>query len=167
MEVARGLLGSPASLRAVRATLFDKRPDRNWALGWQQDRTIAVKARCDAPGFGPWSRKDGVDYVEPPFDLLTRMLTVRAHLDPVGPDNAPLLIALGSHRLGRIAAADAAAIAGRSSCMACLAEPGDVWAYATPILHASDAATRPSHRRLLQIDFAVEELPGELMWLGV
>jgi hypothetical protein len=39
--------------RAVRAILFDKTPENNWALGWHQDRTIAVAARRDAAGYGP------------------------------------------------------------------------------------------------------------------
>ena len=51
--------------------------------------------------------------------------------------------------------------------MTCVAEAGDVWLYATPILHASEASHRPGHRRVLQVDYAAEELPGGLEWLGV
>jgi len=43
----------------------------------------------------------------------------------------------------------------------------DIWLYATPILHASDAASQPLHRRVLQIDYSVGQLPGGLEWLGV
>ena len=46
-------------------------------------------------------------------------------------------------------------------------QAGDVWLYATPILHASDAATTPLRRRVLQIDYAGHELPGGLEWLRV
>jgi hypothetical protein len=49
----------------------------------------------------------------------------------------------------------------------CLAEPGDIWLYATPILHASEAAVAPVHRRVLQVDFCVEQFPSGLEWLGV
>jgi len=45
--------------------------------------------------------------------------------------------------------------------------PGDVWLYATPILHASDAAVEPLHRRVLQVDYAADWLPGGLEWLGI
>jgi hypothetical protein len=48
-----------------------------------------------------------------------------------------------------------------------MADAGDIWLYATPILHASASALEPGHRRVLQIDFAAEELPGGLAWLGV
>jgi hypothetical protein len=34
------------------------------------------------------------------------MLTLRIHLDPVGPDNAPQLVMIGSHRFGRVAEGD-------------------------------------------------------------
>ncbi len=49
----------------------------------------------------------------------------------------------------------------------CLADAGDVWLYATPILHASEAASRPAHRRVLQLDYAAQDLPDGLEWLGV
>jgi hypothetical protein len=48
----------------------------------------------------------------------------------------------------------------------CCAEAGDIWLYTTPILHASEPASVPGHRRVLQLDFACDELPGGLQWLG-
>jgi hypothetical protein len=163
--IAASILGPAA--RPVRAILFDKSPARNWALGWHQDRTIAVRAGIDTPGFTGWTVKSGIHHVVPPFEILARMLTLRIHLDPVGPDNAPLLIAPGSHRLGRIAESDIADVPARLGEAACFADRGDVWAYATPILHASDRAILPTRRRVLQILYAAEHLPGRLKWLGV
>lgn len=49
----------------------------------------------------------------------------------------------------------------------CEAGAGDVWLYATPILHASEAAHNPTHRRVLQVDYSCDVLPGDLEWLGV
>jgi hypothetical protein len=80
----------------VRAILFDKTAGRNWALAWHQDRTIVVRERIDAPGFGPWTVKSGLIQVEPPFEILKRMVTVRVHLDQVDASNAPLRIVPGS-----------------------------------------------------------------------
>jgi hypothetical protein len=151
----------------VRAVLFDKSVGQNWSLGWHQDRTIVVKQRVDVNAFGPWSRKGGMVHVEPPFELLARMLTVRVHLDPVPMTNAPLLIAPGSHTRGRIPTPLVAGVVHRCGVITCLADTGDVWLYATPILHASKAAVSPVHRRVLQVDYAVGELPGGLEWLGV
>ena len=152
--------------RPIRAILFDKSLVANWALGWHQDRTIVVAERRDVPGSGPWTVKQGMVHVAPPFELLARMVTVRVHLDPVPASNAPLLIAPGSHRALIREEAIAAEVEHRGS-VACLAETGDVWAYATPILHASEAARSPARRRVLQIDYAAEDLPGGLRWLGV
>ena len=50
---------------------------------------------------------------------------------------------------------------------ACHAAPGDVWAYSTPILHASAPSQSVGHRRVLQLDFASGELPRWIDWLGV
>jgi len=147
--------------------LFDKTPETNWALGWHQDRTIAVKQRVPVDGFGTWSVKSGMLHVEPPFELLSGMVTLRVHIDPVPADNAPLLIALGSHKLGRIAEEHVREVVRTCSTVACLAEPGDIWLYATPILHASEAAVAPVHRRVLQVDFSAGRLPGGLEWLGI
>jgi ectoine hydroxylase-related dioxygenase (phytanoyl-CoA dioxygenase family) len=164
-EVARSILGPAA--RPVRATSFDKSPGRNWALGWHQDRTIAVRARIETPGFTRWTRKAGIVHVAPPFELLARMLTLRIHLDPAGLDNAPLLVVPGSHRRGIIAECDVQAVAARGPQAACLAERGDLWVYAAPILHASARAARPGKRRVLQLMYSAEELPNGLSWLGV
>lgn len=163
--VAVSALGGGA--RPVRTILFDKHRDANWSLAWHQDRTIVVRRRVDVPGYGPWTVKAGFQHVAPPFALLERMVTLRVHIDPVSPGNAPLLIAPGSHKLGRIAEADIDAVVASCGQMACLAGRGDIWAYATPILHASDAARAPGRRRVLQVDYSADELGGGLEWLGV
>jgi hypothetical protein len=157
----------PGEPRPVRALLFDKTASSNWALAWRQDRVIAVHERVDVSGFGPWTRKGGALHVAPPPDVHARMITLRAHLDPVPATNGPLLIAPRSHRLGRIAERDVRGVVQRLGVARCLAEPGDIWAYATPILHASERATAPARRRVLHVDYAAEDLPGGLQWLGV
>jgi hypothetical protein len=170
---ADGVIGRHAAIhlgryaQPIRAILFDKTPLQNWALGWHQDRTIAVKSRIDAPGFGPWTIKSGIQHVAPPQELLDRMLTLRVHLDPVPATNAPLLIARGTHRHGRITEGNIGPVVDSFEIHTCLAERGDIWAYATPILHASEAASNPGHRRVLQIDYSVDTLPSPLEWAGI
>jgi hypothetical protein len=167
LEAAAEHISPLANRRPVRAILFDKSETANWALGWHQDRTIAVKARAGVPGFGPWSVKAGFVHVEPPFALIERMRTIRIHLDPVSPDNAPLLIAPGSHLLGRLPEREIDSAAARYGTAACLADRGDIWLYATAILHASAAATAPKRRRVLQVDYSADKLPAPLEWLGI
>jgi hypothetical protein len=164
-RIAASILGSECN--PVRAILFDKSPATNWSLPWHQDRTIAVKERVEVSGFGPWTIKNGLLHVEPPYDLLAGMLTVRVHISSVPACNAPLLVAPGSHKLGRIPEREISSVVNRCGVAACMAEPGDIWLYATPILHASEAAAVPSRRLVLQIDYAVGQLPGGLEWLGI
>jgi hypothetical protein len=163
--IAEAVLGDET--RPVRAILFNKSPGTNWALGWHQDRTICVRERREAPGFGPWTIKAGMVHVAPPIELLARMVTLRAHLDDVPATNAPLMFAPGSHRLGRIPEGDINDVIANCGTAMCVADAGDVWLYSTPILHASEAAAIPMSRRVLQVDYAAEALPHGLKWLGV
>lgn len=170
---AEGAIGSIAAefvgqqCRAVRAILFDKTAETNWSLAWHQDRTICVQRRIDVEGYGPWTIKGGMQHVAPPFDLLARMVTLRVHLDDVPPENSPLLIAPGSHLMGRVPIEEYDDVVARCGIHACLAKAGDVWAYSTPVLHASEAASVAGHRRVLQIDYSADELTNGLEWLGV
>ncbi|HTH98598.1 MAG TPA: phytanoyl-CoA dioxygenase family protein [Stellaceae bacterium] len=164
-RIAAERLGSEC--RPVRAILFDKTPDTNWSLPWHQDQVIAVRSPREVEGFAPWTIKSGLHHVVPPFGLMAGMVTLRIHLDPVPASNAPLLVVPGSHRLGRITTDQADAVAEQYGSVPCMAEAGDVWLYATPILHGSATAEQPSHRRVLQVDYAATALPGGLMWLGV
>lgn len=164
-RIAQSILGSSA--QPVRAILFDKSKDSNWALGWHQDRTIAVRDRGNVEGFVNWTVKDGITHVEPPFDIIKRMLTVRVHLDEVNESNAPLLICTASHRLGRVKESEINAAVEASEIISCLAERGDMWAYCTAILHASEASRHPRARRVLQVDFSADSLPGGLEWAGL
>jgi ectoine hydroxylase-related dioxygenase (phytanoyl-CoA dioxygenase family) len=162
---AAALLGEAA--HPVRAIVFDKTAEINWSVPWHQDRTIAVRARREVPGFGPWLVKAGVTHVEPPFEIIAGMITIRAHLDDCGADNAPLLIVPSSHRCGRIPAGETAETARRLGHAVCCAHAGDVWVHATAVVHASERARAPSRRRVLQIDYANRQLPGGLEWLGI
>jgi ectoine hydroxylase-related dioxygenase (phytanoyl-CoA dioxygenase family) len=163
--LAQRFLGD--SVRPVHAVMFDKSRDTNWALGWHQDRTISVRERIDVAGYGPWTVKAGSVHVEPPFDVIRQMITLRLHLDDVDQDNAPLQIAPGSHHIGRIPASEIDATVTRLGSRSCVANAGDVWVYSTGILHASDKATRPRRRRVLHVDFSAENLPGGLDWSGI
>ena len=151
-----------AGARPVRAIAFDKSAENNWGLGWHQERTICVKRRADMTGFGPWTTKQGLQHVQPPFSVTEAMATVRIHLDSVEADNAPLLIASGSHRCGLIREMDISEVVEASEIHSCQAEAGDVWLYATAVLHASERAVRPKRRRVLQVDYSASNLPAPL-----
>jgi hypothetical protein len=150
--------------RPVRALLFDKHDGSNWGLGWHQDRTIEVAERVEADGFGPFTVKQGRLHVAPPISVIEHMLTVRIHVDAVDADNGPLVVIPGSHRLGYIAEDTIGSIVEARGEYACFADAGEVWFYSTPILHRSSRAAPSRRRRVLQIDYAHDPLPGGLRW---
>jgi ectoine hydroxylase-related dioxygenase (phytanoyl-CoA dioxygenase family) len=161
-QVAESVLGPHCF--AVRAILFDKTAAANWKVVWHQDLTIAVRARVITAGFGPWTEKAGVTHVQPPIEILERMLAVRVHLDDCRPDNGPVRVLPRSHRVGRLSASAIEAWQGGSESVECVADRGAILAFRPLILHASSRATVPGHRRVIHIDFAAEELPPPLEW---
>jgi hypothetical protein len=155
-----GVLGEGA--RCVRAILFDKTPQANWKVAFHQDRSIAVRSRVEVPGFGPWSVKAGVPHVQPPCWVLEAMLTARIHLDNCGPDNGPLRVSPGSHRLGIIDDVHIDRL--RANSRSVVARAGDVLYMRPLLLHASSSAEIPSHRRVIHLEFANTLLPAGLEW---
>lgn len=149
----------------VRALLFDKTPETNWKVSWHQDLSIAVTDRAEIPGFSGWSLKEGVWHVQPPLEVLERMLTVRLHLDDCGTGQGPLRVLPGSHRHGRLSSGDIlrlrrATVAEEIRCRA-----GDALIMRPLLLHASSKATHPSRRRVLHVEYANEALPDGLKWV--
>jgi ectoine hydroxylase-related dioxygenase (phytanoyl-CoA dioxygenase family) len=149
---------------AVRAILFDKTPEANWKVAWHQDLTIAVRhGRC-VVGFTAWSEKQGVVHVQPPVPVLERILAMRVHLDDCQAENGPLRVLPGSHREGRL---DAAAIhrwKARGSDVQCVVGQGGLVLMRPLLLHASSEARIAGQRRVLHLEFAADELPGNLEW---
>lgn len=156
------LLG-PAAF-PVRGILFDKTPETNWNVVWHQDLTIAVRERRDTPGFGPWSEKSGITHVQPPASVLERMLTIRLHLDPCGPDNGPLQVIPGSHRDGRLSPAAIQQRRQDTPAVTCAVPQGGAVLMRPLLLHASSDARAPSHRRVIHLEYAAAGLPGGLAW---
>lgn len=161
-RTASDILGETA--RPVRILLFDKTPTANWAVPWHQDRTIAVQERSPRPGFETWTTKSGVPHVEPPFDYIESMISLRLHLDDCGGDNGPLKIIPGSHRLGKLTDSDIRELSARQQPRTFRAARGDVLVLHTSIIHASDRAANPARRRVLHVDFSARDLPEGLEW---
>ena len=163
--VAEAALGRGAF--AVRGILFDKTPDANWKVVWHQDLTIAVRERRHVAGFGPWSEKDGVAHVQPPAALLARMVAVRVHLDDCTATNGPVRVLPGSHRAGRLSAADVERWRAAVPEVVCTVPRGGILAFHSLLLHASSPALEPAHRRVVHVEYAAAEwadLPGGLTW---
>lgn len=161
-SIVEPLLGSDA--RVVRGIYFDKHKDANWKVAWHQDLTIAVRKRFDVDGYGPWSLKADIHHVQPPTSVLENMLTLRIHLDQADERNGALRVLPGTHRLGRLDAAQIESSKQKQKPFSCVVERGGVLLMRPLLLHSSIAAVNPGHRRVLHFEYSSTELPRGLRW---
>jgi hypothetical protein len=154
----------PAAPRPVRAIYFDKSPEANWLVPWHQDLTLALSARLEVPGFGPWSVKEGIPHVQPPIALLEQMLTIRLHLDDCDESNGALRVLPGSHRLGRLSAERITQLREQLPVVSCGLAAGDALLMRPLLLHSSGKSQTSSHRRVLHLEYAAFDLPAGLAW---
>ena len=150
----------------VRSILFDKTPETNWRVPWHQDLSICLKERHEALGFTAWSLKKGVQHVQPPVEILSRMLTLRLHLDDCGEDNGPLRVISGSHKHGRISPDEIPNWKNEGPIVSCTVGKRGAVIMKPLLLHSSSPASNPNHRRVLHIEFASEPLPKPLEWIS-
>ena len=143
---------------------MDKTSEANWNVAWHQDLSIAVRERMDVRGFGPWSIKAGVVHVQPPREVLERMVTLRLHLDDCMAENGPLRVIPCSHSQGVLTPAKVSQMTSESKAVTCTVGTGGAIVMRPLILHASSKALRPSHRRVVHLEFSSAELPAPLQW---
>ena len=160
-NLARPALGD--NCFAVRGILFNKTEEANWKVTWHQDCVIAVAARIEIPGWGPWSIKAGVHHVRPASDLMSRMLAVRIHLDDCNADNGPLRVVAGSHKHGFLSDRQIQDWL-KNGAVTCVASRGDAILMRPLLLHSSSPATVPGSRRVIHLEFAADELPNGVEW---
>lgn len=154
----------PAEPFAARAIYFDKSPEANWLVPWHQDLTIATRERIELPGFGPWSEKNGIPHVQPPVECLEQMVTLRLHLDAADESNGALRVLPGTHRIGRLSSGQIESLRATQPEHLCAVSAGDALLMRPLLLHASSRSVRPGHRRILHLEYAAFEIPGDLRW---
>ena len=162
LSIVEENLGKPAF--PVRGTLFDKTKTANWLVPWHQDLTICVVSRVDVAGYGPWTIKAGVSHVQPPISILENMLSVRIHLGDCDESNGALRVLVGTHKLGRLTAEQISDQQRSAPSVSCATQKGGVVLIKPLLLHASSAASKARHRRVIHIDYASSELDGGLRW---
>lgn len=84
----------------IKAIFFNKNINYNWAVGWHQDKTIAVKEKISIYGFKNWTVKKGVPHVQPPLNILDKITTIRIALNDTNSNNGALKFIPQSHKLG-------------------------------------------------------------------
>jgi ectoine hydroxylase-related dioxygenase (phytanoyl-CoA dioxygenase family) len=160
--LAQAVLG--AHCFAVQAVLLDKIPDANWKVPFHQDLYVPLAVRVEMPGWSGWSEKAGVVHAKAPAKVLESMLSVRVHLDDCDEASGTLRVIPGSHRSGELNGPEIKQWEERFKQAACIAPRGSVLLIRPLLLHASSPATNPGHRRVIQLQFANQELPGGLAW---
>jgi ectoine hydroxylase-related dioxygenase (phytanoyl-CoA dioxygenase family) len=158
------ILGNDA--KVVRGIFFDKTPVANWKVPWHQDVAIALRAKKDVPGFGAWSVKAGVIHAQPPIEILASILTVRLHLDDADETNGALRVIPGSHRHGLLSDDEIQDWKAQATTVPCSVLRGGALLMRPLLLHASSVASRPTHRRVLHLEYSAMNLPGGLEWYG-
>jgi hypothetical protein len=154
----------PQEPLAVRAIYFNKSAEANWLVTWHQDMTIAVSERVEIPGFGPWTVKEGVPHVQPPFKCLEQMIAVRIHLDDADANNGALKVLPGTHNLGRLSPEQIQDLRSTNKEHLCEASAGDILLMRPLLLHASSRSEDERPRRVLHIEYAGFDLPNGLSW---
>jgi ectoine hydroxylase-related dioxygenase (phytanoyl-CoA dioxygenase family) len=147
----------------VRAIFFDKSPQSNWHVPWHQDLAIAVKQKIESEGFRAWSIKDDVLHVQPPREILEGMATIRIHLDDCDSENGALKVVPGSHAGGKLTAPEIA-VWTKINPVVCEVKRGSALLMRPLLLHSSSPARTPSHRRVLHVEYATQNLPNGLEW---
>lgn len=148
--IAEMLLGERAV--PVRAILFEKTPDANWLVPWHQDVTLAAPEKLDLHGFSNWTCKDGMWHVQPPVEILSRMVAIRQHLDDCTGADGPLRVIPGSHRQGKLSDAEVQKFS-QSSPKSLVVNAGQVIAMHPLTIHSSPESTGRSRRRVLHIEY--------------
>jgi ectoine hydroxylase-related dioxygenase (phytanoyl-CoA dioxygenase family) len=139
-----------------RATLFDKSDGSNWLVVWHQDTALPLARRFDAPGWGPWSEKEGLLYAHAPANALGRIIALRVHLDSSLAENGPLRVLPGSHVGGVLTDDEIQGLVRSEMAVDCLVERGGILAMRPLLVHSSPKSRTASPRRVLHLEYSVE-----------
>lgn len=152
LKIARNYVGDNAV--PYRATLFEKSGTANWLVVWHQDTALPLTRYFESSGWGPWSKKEGINYAHAPAVALGKVIALRINLDASTEMNGPLRIIPGSHLLGVLDDTLIFEIARQSDAENCLTSVGGVIAMRPLLIHASSKAKTDSPRRVLHIEYA-------------
>jgi hypothetical protein len=141
------------TLIPFKATLFDKSHESNWLVAWHQDTALPMLEKFDRSGWGTWSEKAGINYVNAPADVLARILALRISLDASTPFNGSLKIFPDTHRGGILSRQEIQQIVHTQVPQACLVKRGGVLAMSPLLLHGSSKTESEEPRRVLHLEY--------------
>jgi len=156
----------PPNALAIQCTLFDKTPTNNWLVALHQDLSIPVAERVTSADCTGWAEKEGVTFVQPPVAVLDQLLVMRLHLDACDAQNGALRVVPGSHRFGRLAAAEVIRHRQEYGEITCEVPQGGVLLMRPLLLHASSKSLGAAPRRVLHFLLGPSSLPCGLRWVA-
>ena len=150
-EVLKCLM--PKKSVAVQCNYFSKDIKNNWYVTLHRDLSIPVKNQNDSNEWRGWSEKEGVLYVQPPKQVLAKMVAVRLHLEDNNSENGALEVVAGSHKN----------FTEKGERRLSLVTQGGALIMRPLILHSS-TKLKSGQRRVLHFVFGPEKLPNKMEW---
>ncbi|GAB5525466.1 MAG: hypothetical protein Roseis2KO_33380 [Roseivirga sp.] len=147
----------------TKAVFFNKPPDANWYVTWHQDRAINVQEKIETVGFTGWTQKDEVTSTLPPAEVNHNCFSIRIHLDDTTEANGALKVLPGSHKK-LLTKEEIQLISTNSVPVITDMMAGGIHLMKPLLLHASAKSKSQKQRRVIHLEFASMELPGELQW---
>lgn len=148
----------------TKAIYFDKPIQKNWYVTWHQDVPINVRERIDTDGFSSWTKKNNINSVCPPEEVLHQTFTIRVHLDDTDAKNGALKVLAGSHKK-RLNDTEIQLITENSVPYVTEVASGGIHLMKPLLLHASSKATNQKRRRVLHLEFSSAKLANGLSFL--
>jgi hypothetical protein len=149
-------------VKVIRSIYFNKPEGANWIVPWHQDLTINVAERHEIPGFTGWAEKEGQITAKAPASLLSRILTIRIHLDDCDAENGALKVIPRSHLQGECRLEQTSEDLYQNA-VCCSIPKGGVMLMHPLLLHSS-ARSQGKQRRVIHLEFCAEDLPAPLQW---
>ncbi|MCD2424776.1 phytanoyl-CoA dioxygenase family protein [Niabella pedocola] len=162
MDLVKSLSGT--ELFPVRALVLDKTKEMNWQLPWHQDLKIAVQQKTNAAGYTNWSLEADVWHVQPPVQVLERLITIRIHFDSCTEENGAMHIIPGSHRKGILSSEQISKITESVEHKTVSMKSNGIMLMRPLLLHDSPASCSNIRRRILQIEYGFD-LNNGINWL--
>lgn len=150
--------------KLIKAIFFNKNLKYNWSVNWHQDKTIAVREKVDIPNFKNWTVKQGVPHVQPPLNILAKIVTVRIALDDTDRHNGALKIIPQSHKLGILNQQQIDRIIELQTPLICVLKAGDALIMHPLTLHSSNKSKSNNERGTIHLEYNSCNLPQGLVW---
>ena len=146
----------------VKSIYFDKPHTSNWFVSYHQDLTISVDKKVSLAGFDFWTTKQNQFAVQPPFNILENVVTIRIHLDDTDENNGALKVVPRSDVKGIYRPETIDWTIEKE--VSCNVSKGGIMLMKPLLLHSSGRTTNNRQRRVIHIEFSNLELPPELSW---